>query len=96
MHIKPSLAYLLQEARRGDRLMVRLGAESPQRAEHLFVFQKKANATLPPNIRVGKVANINSWLALIPAPGTTFLQLEAHGERLASIFGSCRVERNEK
>ncbi len=51
---------------------------------------------LPPNIRVGKVADINSGLALIPAPRTTFLQLEAYGEKLTRIFGICRVERNEK
>lgn len=76
--------------------MVRLGEESPYRKEHPFIVQKKANATLPSQVRIGKVAHINSGLALLPAPGTSIAQLEEHCEKLALAFGTCRIERNEK
>lgn len=93
---KPTLASPLKGSRPDERLMVRLGKDSPHRAEHPFVLQKKANAALPSQTVIGKVAHINSGIALIPAPGTTIAQLEEHKETLARIFGACRAERNEK
>lgn len=53
---RPTLSYPLKRARPDERLMVRLGPESPHRAEHPFVLQKKANAALPNKTVVGKVA----------------------------------------
>lgn len=93
---KPSLAQSLQGIRVDGRLMVRLGENSPHRREHPFLLQTKANSVLPPETRVGKVAHINSGIALILAAGTTVEQLEEHGVRLAQTFGACRAERNEK
>ncbi len=60
------------------------------------MFQKKANSVLPAKTVIGKVTNINSGIALIPAPGTTIAKLGESKETLASIFGALRVERNEK
>lgn len=72
---KPSLT----KGNRPDlQLMVRLGPESPHRNKHPFILQKRANTTLPHNVVVGRVAHINSGLALIPAPGTSLVQLEEH------------------
>lgn len=93
---KPTLAQPLKGTRPDERLMVRLGKDSPHRGEHPFILQKKANAVLPNKIVIGKVAHINSGLALIPTPGTTAGQLEEHKEILARVFGACRAERNEK
>ena len=93
---KPTLAAPLKGVRPDERLMVRLGKDSPHRTEHPFVLQKKANAVLPSKTVIGKVAHINSGIALIPAPGTTIAQLKEHKETLARIFGACRAERNEK
>lgn len=76
--------------------MVRLGKDSPHRTEHPFVLQKKANAALPSKTVIGKVAHINSGIALILAPGTTIAQLEEHKDTLARIFGACCAKRNEK
>lgn len=49
---KPTLAALLRGSRPDERLMVRLGKDSPHRAEHPFVLQKKANTALPSKIVV--------------------------------------------
>ena len=76
--------------------MVRLGQDSPHKGEHLFIFQKKANVVLPNKVVIGKVAHINSGLALIPVLGTTTEELEEHKETLAQVFGACRAEQNEK
>lgn len=75
---KPTLTQPLKGSRADERLMVRLGEESPYRNEHPFILQKKANATLPSQVRIGKVAHINSGLALLPEPGTSVAQLEEH------------------
>lgn len=93
---KPTLVSPLKGSRPDERLMVRLGKDSPHRAEHPFVLQKKANAALPSKTVIGKVAHINSGIALILAPGTTIAQLEEHKDTLARIFGACCAERNEK
>lgn len=93
---KPTLVSPLKGSRLDERLMVRLGKDSPHRAEHPFVLQKKANAALPSKTVIGKVAHINSGIALILAPGTTIAQLEEHKDTLARIFGACCAERNEK
>ena len=93
---KPSLAEPLRGMRIDSRLMIRLGENSPHRREHPFLLEKKANATLPPNVGVAKIVHINSGLALIPSPGTKLEQLEENAHRLAQAFGACRVERNEK
>ena len=93
---KPTLAQPLKGTRPDKRLMVRLGQDSPHRGEHPFIFQKKANAVLPNKVVIGKLAHINSGLALISAPDTTAEQLEEHKETLARVFGACRAERNEK
>lgn len=93
---KPSLAQPLRGVRTDSRLMIRLGENSPHRNEHPFILQKKANLALPPNVIIGKVAHINSGLALIPSPGTKLEQLEENADRLAQSFGACRAERNEK
>ena len=93
---KSSLAQPLRGVRTDSRLMIRLGENSPHRNEHPFILQKKANLVLPPNVIVGKVAHINSSLALIPSPGTKLEQLEENVDRLAQAFGACRAERNEK
>ncbi len=69
---KPTLASLLKKARPNERLMVCFRKNSSHRAEHPFVLQKKANEVLPSKTVIGKVANINSGIALVPAPGTTF------------------------
>lgn len=76
--------------------MVRLGQDSPHRSEHPFILQKKANAVLPNKVFIGKVAHINSGIALIPAPGTIAEQLGEYKETLARVFGACRAEQNEK
>lgn len=93
---KPSLTQPLRGVRTDSRLMIRLGENSPHRNEHPFILQKKANLVLPPNVAIGKVAHINSGLALIPSPGTSLEQLEENADRLAQAFGACRAERNEK
>lgn len=92
----PTLATPLKGLRPDERLMVRLGKDSPHRVEHPFALQKKANGALPSRVVIGKVAHINSGIALIPAPGTTIARLEEHKETLACIFGACRAEKNEK
>ena len=76
--------------------MVCLGKNSPHRAEHPFLLQKKANAALPSKTVIGKVAHINSGIALIPTPGTTIAQLEEHKKTLARIFGAYHAKKNEK
>ena len=93
---KPSLTQPLRGTRPDARLMIRLGPESPHREEHPFVLQKKANIGLPANIVIGRVAHVQSGLALMPAPGITIAQLEEYSESLARCFGSCRAEKNEK
>ena len=93
---KPTLAQQLKGTRPDERLMVRLGQDSPHRGEQPFILQKKANAVLPNKVVIGKVAHINLGLALILAPGTTAKQLEEHKETLARVFGACRAEQNEK
>ena len=93
---KPTLTQPLKSLRTDEKLMVRLGEESPYRNEHPFILQKKANATLPSQVRIGKVAHINSGLALLPSPGTSVAQLEEHCKKLALAFGTCQIERNEK
>lgn len=93
---KPTLAQPLKDTQPDERLMVRLGQDLPHRGEHPFILQRKANAALPNKVVIGKVAHINSGLALIPAPGTTAEQLEEHKETLARAFGACRAERNEE
>lgn len=93
---KPSLIQPLRGARPDSRLMIRLGENSPHRNEHPFILQKKANLVLTPNVAIGKVAHINSGLALIPSLGTSLKQLEENADRLAQTFGACRAERNEK
>lgn len=45
---------------------------------------------------MGRVAYINSGLALIPATSTSIQQLEEHSDKLAREFGVCRAERNEQ
>lgn len=45
---------------------------------------------------MGRVAHINTGLALIPATGTSIQQLEEHSDKLARAFGACRAERNER
>lgn len=45
---------------------------------------------------IGKVAHINSGLALIPSLRTSLEQLEENADRFAQNFGACRAERNEK
>lgn len=92
---KPYLAQPLCEVRTDSRLMIRLRENSPHRNEHPFILQKKANLVLPPNVLIGKVAHINSGLALIPSPGTKLEQLEENADRLAQAFGACRAKRNE-
>ena len=96
MSNKPTLSKPLQGARTDSRLMVRLGENSPHRNEHPFLLQKKANSVLPQGVVVGKVAHINTGIALIPTAGVTIQQLEEHSEKLARAFGACRAERNEK
>ena len=82
--------------REDSRLMVCLGENLPHQNEHPFLLQKNANAILPANVRIGKVAHRNSGLALIPAAGTDLEQLEDNANGLALVFGACRAERNEK
>lgn len=65
---KPSLKQPFRGMRADSRLMIRLGENSPHRNEHPFLLQKKANAILPANVVVGKVAHVNSGLALISPP----------------------------
>ncbi len=77
-------------------LMIRLRENSPHRNEHPFILQKEANFMLPPNVIIGKVANINSGLALILSPSTNLEQLEENADWLAQALGACRAERNEK
>ncbi|MCJ1343275.1 hypothetical protein MMC31_001468 [Peltigera leucophlebia] len=92
---KPTLIQPLKGSRTNERLMVRLGEELPYRNEYPFIFQKKANATLPSQVRIGKVAHINSRLALLPATGTSVTQLEEHCKKLALSFGTCQIEKNK-
>ena len=66
----------------------------PHKEEHSFLLQKKANAVLPPNVVIGRVAHINTGLALIPATGTSIKQLEKYSDKLTRAFGACRAERN--
>lgn len=49
---KPTLVSPLKGSRPDERLMVRLGKDSPHRAEHSFVLQQKANAATR---RIGRV-----------------------------------------
>ena len=93
---KPTLAQPLKGTQPDERLMVRLEQDSPYKGEHPFILQKKANAVLPNKVVIGKVAHINSGLALIPALGTTAELLEEHKETLARVFGACCAEQNEK
>ena len=93
---KPTLASPLKGSRPDERLMMRLGKNSSHQAEHPFVLQKKANAALPSKTVIGKVAHINSGIALIPTLGTNIAQLEEHKEILSRIFGTCCAKRNEK
>ncbi len=93
---KHTLAQPLKSTRPGERLMVRLRQDSPHRGEHPFILQKKTNAVLPNKVVIGKVAHINSGLALIPSPGIIAEQLEEHKETLARVFGAYHAERNEK
>ena len=86
----------LKGARPDERLMVRLGKDSPHRAEYPFVLQKKANKVLPSKTVIGKVAYVNSRIALILAPSRTIAKLEENKETLACIFGVFCAERNEK
>lgn len=79
-----------------SRLMVRLVENSPHRNEYPFLLQKKANAMLPANVSIRKVAHMNSNFALIPASRTDLEQLEDNASRLAQVFGAGRAERNEK
>lgn len=44
--------------------MVRLGENPPHEEEHPFLLQKKANTVLPQNVIVGRVAHVNTGLAL--------------------------------
>ena len=83
MSNKPTLSKPLQGARTDSRLMVRLGENSPHRNEHPFLLQKKANSVLPQGVVVGKVAHINTGIALIPTAGVTIQQLEDHSKKLA-------------
>ena len=93
---KTFLAQLFCGVRTDSRLIIRLGENSPYRNKHPFILQKKANLVLPPNVIIGKVAQINLGLALIPSPGTKLEQLEENADQLAQAFGACRAERNEK
>lgn len=52
---KPTLASPLKGSRPDERLMVRLGKDSPHRAEHQFALQKNANAALPSKTVIGKL-----------------------------------------
>lgn len=93
---KPSLKQPFRGMQADSRIMIRLGENSPHRNEHPFLLQKKANAVLSANVVIGKVAHVNSGLALIPALGTDLEQLEENASRLAQAFGACRAKRNEK
>lgn len=93
---KPTLASPLKGSRPDKKLMVRLGKNSPHQTEHSFALQKKANSALLSKTVIGKVAHINSGIALIPVPGTTIAQLKEHKETLARIFGACCAERKKK
>lgn len=73
-----------------------MGENSQHWNEYSFLLQKKANAILSTNVSIGKVANVNFDLVLIPAAGTDLEQLKDNASRLAQIFGACRAKRNEK
>lgn len=75
--------------------MIRCNENSSHRNEYSFILQKKANLVLPSNIAIGKVAHINSSLALIPNPETNLKQLEENADRLAQTFEICRAEQNK-
>lgn len=93
---KPSLQLPLSSGRSDNRLMIRLGEESPHRNEHLFLLQKRANAILSPTLTIGKVAHVKTGLALVLAAGTTLQQLQEFSSKLAQTFGACRAEPNVK
>ena len=76
--------------------MIQLEETLPHRNEHLFVFQKKANAALQPDITIGKVANVKTGIAMVLVNGTTLQQLEKCSPKLAPRFGVCREESKEK
>ncbi len=93
---KPSLTQPLRGVRTDSRLIIRLGENCLHQNKHPFILQKKANLVLPTNIIIGKVAYINSGLALILFPETNLEQLEENADQLAQAFGAYRAERNEK
>ena len=68
---KLSLAHFPRGVRKDSRLIVRLEENSPHKKEHSFFLQKKANAVLPKIVVVGRVAYIDTGIALIPATGTS-------------------------
>ncbi len=90
------MAQPLRGVRIDSRVIIRHVENYPHQNEHLFILQKKANLVLPPNVIIGKVANINSGLALIHSPGTNLKQLEENADRLAQAFEVYRAECNEK
>ena len=51
---KPTLAQPLKGTQPDERLMVRLGQDSPHRGEHPFILQKKANAVLQAKLSLEK------------------------------------------
>ncbi len=93
---KPTLSKLLQEARTASRLIVCLGENSPHRNQHPFLLQKKANSVLPQGVVVGKVAHINTGIALIPTARVTIQQLAGYSEKLDRAFEEYQGEQNEK
>ncbi len=68
---KLSLTHFPREVREDSRLIVRLEENSPHKKEHSFFLQKKANAVLPKIVVVGRVAYIDTGIALIPATCTS-------------------------
>lgn len=65
------------------RLMIWLGENSSYQNEHFFLFQKIANAILPANVLIGKVAYVNSGLTLVRVLRSDLEQLEKNASRLA-------------
>lgn len=80
---KSILQLPLNRNRADSRLIIWLGKTLLYKSEHLFFFQKKANATLPLYITVKKIANVKIGIALVPANRIILQQLEKYGLKLA-------------
>ncbi len=91
--------YVIKISRVGlqrSKLMIWLRKNSQYRNEYPLLLQKKANAILPQGVVVGKVAPINTGIALILMSGVMIQQLEENNEKLAQAFEENRAEKHKK